>query len=322
MRPILSLSALLVAATLAACSGVSDDGVRRIAVIPKGTTHEFWKSVHAGAELAARDLGVEVIWKGPLKEDDRTAQIQVVEDFVVRGVDGIVLMPLDDQALVAPAEEAAGRGIPVVVGDSDLAWDGRVSFVATDNLQGGRIGGDELARLVGDGGKVLMMRYAEGSASTTEREEGFLEAIAVYPDIEVVSSNQYAGATVESAYQTAENLLNSFPEVDGIFCPNESAAFGMLRALQDAGRAGQVRFVGFDASEKLVEGLRTGEVDALVLQNPVAIGEISVRVMVAHLDGKPVDKRIDTGVSLATRENLDTPQIQALIAPDLSILGG
>jgi ribose transport system substrate-binding protein len=208
-----------------------------------------------------------------------------------------------------------------VVGDSDLAWDGRVSFVATDNAQGGRIGGDELAHLIGERGRVLMMRYAEGSASTTAREEGFLEAIAVYPDIEVVSSNQYAGATVESAYQTAENLLNSFPELDGIFCPNESAAFGMLRALQDAGRAGALRFVGFDASEKLVEGLRAGEVDALVLQNPVAIGEISVRVLVDHLDGKFVADRIDTGVSLATRENLETSQIQALIAPDLSILG-
>jgi ribose transport system substrate-binding protein len=322
MRPNFSLPALLLGAALAACGGAADDGVRTIAVIPKGTTHEFWKSVHAGAELAARDLGVEVIWKGPLKEDDRTAQIQVVEDFIVRGVDGIVLMPLDDQALVAPAEEAAARGIPVVVGDSDLAWDGRVSFVATDNLQGGRMGGDELARLVGERGEVLMMRYAEGSASTTEREEGFLEAMAVYPDIEVVSSNQYAGATVESAYQTAENLLNSFPDVDGIFCPNESAAFGMLRALQDAGRAGEVRFVGFDASEKLVEGLRSGAVDALVLQNPVAIGEISVRVLVDHLDGKPVDGRVDTGVSLATPENLDSPEIQDLIAPDLSILDG
>jgi ribose transport system substrate-binding protein len=321
MRRIPSSAVVLACALLSACSAGEPGTVRRIAVIPKGTTHEFWKSVHAGAERAARELGVEVIWKGPLKEDDRTAQIQVVEDFVVRGVDGIVLMPLDDQALVAPAREAAARGIPVVIGDSDLAWDGRVSFVATDNAQGGRIGGDELARLVGERGKVLMMRYAEGSASTMERERGFLEAVGIYPDIEVVSSNQYAGATVESAYQTAENLLNSFPELDGIFCPNESSAFGMLRALQDAGRAGSVRFVGFDASEKLVEGLRAGEVDALVLQNPAMIGEISVRVLVDHLDGKPVAERIDTGVSLATLENLDTPQIQALIAPDLSILG-
>jgi len=295
---------------------------RRIAVIPKGTTHEFWKAVHAGAERAARELSVELEWKGPLKEDDRTAQIQVVEDFVVRGVDGIVLMPLDDQALVAPAREASERGIPVVIGDSDLAWPGRVSFVATDNARGGRMGGEELARLLGGRGKVILMRYSEGSASIVERERGFLEAVAAQPGIEVVSSNQYAGASVESAYKTAENLLNSFPQLDGIFCPNESSTFGMLRALQDAGRAGHVHFVGFDASQKLVEALRGGQLDALVLQNPVAIGELSVRALVDHLDGKPVEPRIDTGVHLATRENLDVAPVRELLAPDLSILGG
>jgi len=314
--------ALIVGCTLLATCGQERSKARRIAVIPKGTTHEFWKSVHAGAERAARALAVEVIWKGPLKEDDRTAQIQVVEDFVVRGVDGIVLMPLDDQALVAPAREAHARGIPVVIGDSDLAWQERVSFVATDNARGGRMAGDELARRLAGQGKLILMRYSEGSASTAERERGFLEAVAAHPGLEVLSSNQYAGASVESAYETAENLLHGFPEVEGIFCPNESSTFGMLRALQDAGRAGSVRFVGFDASQKLVEALRAGQIDALVLQNPVAIGELAVRALVEHLDGQPVEPRIDTGVHLATRENVDAAPIRELLAPDLSILGG
>jgi ribose transport system substrate-binding protein len=314
--------ALFAGLSLSCACSAEADRPRRIAVIPKGTTHEFWKSVHAGAERAARDLSVELIWKGPLKEDDRTAQIQVVEDFVVRGVDGIVLMPLDERALVAPAREALARGIPVVIGDSDLDWQERVSFVATDNARGGRLGGEELARRMDGRGKVILMRYSEGSASTAERERGFLEAVASQGGIEVVSSNQYAGASVESAYETAENLLHGFPDVQGIFCPNESSTFGMLRALQEAGRAGSVRFVGFDASQKLVEALRAGQLDALVLQNPVAIGELSVRALVEHLDGKPVEPRIDTGVHLATRENLDASPIRELIAPDLSILGG
>ena len=320
-RALRSLALIAGLALWCACSSHSDRP-RRIAVIPKGTTHEFWKSVHAGAKRAARELSVELIWKGPLKEDDRTAQIQVVEDFVVRGVDGIVLMPLDDVALVAPAREAFARGIPVVIADSDLAWPDRVSFVATDNARGGRMGGEELARLLNGRGKVILMRYSEGSASTAERERGFLEAMASQPGIEVLSSSQYAGASVESAYKTAENLLNSLPELDGIFCPNESSSFGMLRALQDAGRASRVRFVGFDASAKLVEALRAGELDALVLQNPVAIGELSVRALVDHLDGKPVEPRIDTGVHLATRDNLDAAPVRELLAPDLSILGG
>ena len=314
----LTLSLLLIAAS---CSADDTSDKLQIAVIPKGTTHEFWKSVHAGAETAAQELGVEVIWKGPLIESDRNAQIQVVEDFVTRGVDGIVLMPLDRVALVRPAREAQQAGIPVIIADSDLDWDGRLSFVATDNKEGGRMGGEKLAELIGGEGKVVLMRYLENSASTTRREEGFLEAMAAHPGIEVVSSNQYAGPTIEGAQQTAENLLNSFSEVDGIFAPCESAAYGMMRAIQDAGRKSEISFVGFDGSEKLLAGLSAGQVDALVLQSPIAIGELSVRAMVQHLSGEDIDPRIDTGVVIATPSNMNDDEIQALLSPDLSILG-
>jgi len=291
-----------------------------IAVIPKSTTHEFWRAVHAGVERAARDLGVKVIWKGPLKEDDRAAQIQVVEDMVVRGVDGIVLMPLDRKALVAPAREARGRGIPVVIADSDLDWTDRASFVATDNRRGGELAGEALGELVGGSGKVLLLRYVEGSASTYAREEGFLEALGRFDGIELVSTNQYAGATNESAYQASENLLNSFADLDGIFCPNESSAFGMLRALQDAGRAGQVQFVGFDSSSKLVDALRAGEIDALVLQDPVRMGDLALRACVGAIRGEAPDARIDTGVIVVPSADVDSPAVQALLRPDLSIL--
>ena len=313
----LTLSLLFLTAS---CSGADSSDKVQIAVIPKGTTHEYWKSVHAGAETAARELGVEVIWKGPLIESDRNAQIQVVEDFVTRGVDGIVLMPLDRVALVRPAREAQQAGIPVIIGDSDLDWDGRVSFVATDNKEGGRMGGEKLAELIGGEGKVILMRYLENSASTTRREEGFLEAMAAHPGVEVVSSNQYAGPTIEGAQQTAENLLNAFSLVDGIFAPCEPAAYGMMRAIQDAGRKGDIKFVGFDGSEKLVAGLAAGQVDALVLQSPVAIGDLAVRAMVKSINGEAVDKRIDTGVVIATPGNMNDDKIQALLSPDLSIL--
>jgi len=322
-RHALSLSLLLLAAS---CSGGEQgdsmqEGERlQIAVIPKGTTHEYWKSVHAGAEVAARELGVDIIWKGPLIESDRNAQVQVVEDFVTRGVDGIVLMPLDRVALVRPTREAQQAGIPVIIGDSDLDWDGRVSFVATDNEEGGRMGGEKLAELLGGEGKVILMRYLENSASTMRREEGFLSAMAAHSGIEVVSSNQYAGPTIEGAQQTAENLLNSFSDVDGIFAPCEPAAYGMMRAIHDAGRKGDIKFVGFDGSEKLVAGLSAGQVDALVLQSPVAIGDLAVRAMVEHIGGGAVEGRIDTGVTIATPENMTSPEIQALLSPDLSIL--
>lgn len=290
----------------------------KIAVIPKGTTHEFWKSVHAGAMKAARDLGVEIIWKGPQREDDREQQIKVVEDFITQRVDGIVLAPLDDRALVRPVREAKRAGIPTVVFDSDLSGKEHVSFVATDNRAGGALAGEHMATLLEGKGKVVVLRYIEGSASNSNREDGFIDEMKKHPGIEMISSNQYAGATIESAYAAAQNLLNRFGEIDGIFCPNQPVTFGMLRALRDAGRAGKVRFVGFDAGERLIEGVQSGDIDALVVQDPVNIGEMGVRTMVAHLRKEKVEPIIRTRLALVTKENLATEEIQELLAPDLS----
>ena len=164
-----------------------------------------------------------------------------------------------------------------------------------------------------------MMRYQEGSASTAAREKGFLGALSKeFPDVRVVSENQYAGATTESAYRTAENLLVREPELDGVFCPNESTTFGMLRALQDAKRTRKTRFVGFDASTKLVEALTNGEIQGLVVQDPFAMGERGVRAAVDRLEGKTVEARIDTGATVITLENMKEPKVQALLAPDLA----
>jgi len=301
-----------------------------IAVIPKGTTHEFWKSVHAGAVKAAQELSaagtpVEIIWKGPLREDDREQQVQVVEGFTAQQVDGIVLAPLDDRALVRPVEEAQRSGVPTVIIDSDLRSDALISFVATDNLKGGEMAADRLGELMGGKGRALLLRYAEGSASTTAREQGFMNRMkAAFPGIEVISSDQYAGATRETAKRASENLLNRYgAEIEGIFTPNETSTDGMLLALQDVGRAGQVKFVGFDGSTSLVAALRAKQLQGLIVQNPVRMGYLGVKTMVAHLRGEPTEKRVDTGVMLVTPENLETPEVRELVNPPLAqYLGG
>jgi ribose transport system substrate-binding protein len=310
--------------TSGAASSAPASGALSIAVIPKGTSHVFWQSIHAGAVKAAREVGAEVIWRGPLREDDRDSQVSEVEGFVSRGVSGIVLAPLDDSALVGPVTSATRNKIPVVIIDSGLKGGEYVSFVATDNGKGGRLGGEHLAKVLGGKGKVVLLRYAEGSASTNEREDGFLEAMKANPGIQVVSSNQYGGADVESAYKKSETLLSNYKKpdgslsIDGIFTPNESTAFAMLRVLQDNGWAGKVRFVGFDASENLVKGLASGQIDALVVQDPINMGYLGVKTIVAHIKGQPVEKRIDTGVRLATKENMDSPEMKDVLHPDLS----
>jgi ribose transport system substrate-binding protein len=292
-----------------------------IAVIPKGTTHEFWKSIHAGAARAARELGVEIIWKGPQKEDDRAQQITVVEDFVSRGVDGIVLAPLDDRALMRPVQDAVRERIPVVVIDSALQGSEHISYVSTDNYKGGVLAARRLGELLGGKGRIFLIRYQEGSASTVQREAGFHDTITKeFPAIVPLVQDQYAGATTETAYQLAENLISRFPDVEGVFAPNESSTFGTLRALQESRLAGKVVFVGFDSSPKLIQGLRDGHIQGLVLQNPDKMGYLGVKTIVAHLRGEPVEKVIDTGVLLATLENMDAPEIRTLLSPDLSLI--
>jgi ribose transport system substrate-binding protein len=296
-----------------------------IAVIPKGTTHEFWKSINAGAfkardELAAQGIKAEVIWKGPLKEDDRDQQIQTIENFTTRRVSGIVLAPLDSQAMVRPVNNAILARVPVVIFDSGLKSDNYVSFVATDNYQGGVLAGQHLGKLLGGKGNVILLRYAVGSASTEEREAGFLDTLKKnYPEIKLLSADQYAGPTRETGYQAAQNLLNRFGrDVNGVFAPCEPPTIAMTKALRDIGRAGgKVKMVGFDAGSQSVADLKRGDVQGLVVQNPVLMGYKGVMTMVEHLQGKKVDKRIDTGVVLVTPENAEQPDIRELLYPPL-----
>jgi ribose transport system substrate-binding protein len=314
----------LLSALLPGCTANKGPRKLTIAVIPKGTTHEFWKSIHAGsnkaaAELKAQGTDVEVIWKGPLREDDREQQIQVVEGFAAQGVSGIVLAPLDDRALVRPVSDARRAGVPTVIIDSGLQSDEFVSFVATDNRKGGSLAAERMGQLLGGKGKVLVLRYAEGSASTSEREAGFIETITQkFPEIELISTDQYAGATRDTAKRASENLLNRFgDQVQGIFTPNESSTGGMLLALEDIGKAGKVSFVGFDVSQRFIDALNSGQLHGIVVQNPFNMGYLGVKTMVDNLLGRSVEKKIDTGVMLVTKENMQSPEVQTLLRPPL-----
>ena len=295
-----------------------------IAVIPKGTSHVFWQSIHAGAQKAGQELGVNVIWRGPLREDERDSQISEVEGFVSRGVDGIVLAPLDESALVGPVVSAKAAKIPVVIFDSGLKGDNYVSFVATDNVKGGQLGGERLIESMGGKGRVVLLRYAEGHDSTTKREEGFLAAMKAHPTVQVVSEKQYVGTDVEEAYKRTESILSTYRKpdgtlsIDGIFCANESSSFAAMRVLKDNGWAGKLHFVGFDSSDNLVKGLQDGTIDGLVVQDPVKMGYLAIKTLVAHIKGQPVERRIDTGVQVVTPQNMEQPDMKALLHPDLS----
>jgi ribose transport system substrate-binding protein len=321
MRPFLKpvLPLLLLGLTGLSGKAAADEDKRyQIGVIPKGVTHLYWKTIHAGVVKAGKDLGVDVLWVGSKTENDRKQQIATMRDFISRKVDAIVLAPLDDKALVEPVEEASKGGIPVVIIDSDLQSNAQVSFVATDNKEGGRKAADQLGLVMNGSGKALMLRYLEGSASTSGREEGFLEEMAKkYPDIDIVSSGQYAGADKEAALRAAQDILDKFPDVDGVFCPNEATVLAMLGALKASGKAGKVKFVGFDTGREMLEGLKSGAISALISQDPFNIGYEGVEAAVDYLKGQKVDPLIATRLLIVTRENMNEPKVKKVIHPDV-----
>jgi ribose transport system substrate-binding protein len=304
--------------------GVGSGKAYRLAVIPKGTTHEFWKSVHAGAIKASRELqqsgtNVEINWNGPLKEDDREQQIQVIETFMSQGVDGIILAPLDSSALVRPVEEADQRKIPTVIFDSGLKSENIVSFVATDNYKGGELAAQRMGEVLEGKGKVLLLRYQEGSASTQEREQGFTTKLkAAFPGIELIDPGQYSGPTRDTAKRASENLLNRYGrDVQGIFTPNESSTAGMLLALQDIGLAGKVKFVGFDSSQVFIDAMNSNQMAGFVVQNPMNMGYLAVKTMIDHLTGKSVEKRVDTGVEIVTPQTVNDAKLKDILNPPI-----
>ncbi len=293
-----------------------------IAGIPQGSLHKHWKSVNAGAQKAVRDLleqgiTVSLAWDAPLREDDHEDQKKIVGAFIKKRVNGIMLAPFDARALVPSVEEAARAGIPTVVIDSALDTPQIVSYIATDNKKGGALAADRMGELLYGKGKVLILRYQQGSASTEEREEGFIEKIRrSYPNITAISSDAYAGATRDTAKRASEGLMARYSkDLQGIFTPNESSTAGMLMALQAMQLAGKVALVGFDASDLYLNSMRYKQIQGLVVQDPFHMGELGVKTLVDHLQGRTVPRRIDTGATMVTPENMDRSEMQRLLHP-------
>ena len=179
---------------------------------------------------------------------------------------------------------------------------------------------DRLGEVLGGKGKAILLRYMVGSESTEQREKGFTDRLkSKFPDIELISDNQYAGATEREAFEKSQNLLTRFTsEAQAIFCPNESSVAGMLSALEQADLAGEIKLIGFDASEKLVTGLEKGHIQGLVLQNPIKMGYLGVKSLVSVINGEKLPEYVDTGVVVATPENMKEPAMVDLHSPDLS----
>jgi len=292
----------------------------RIAVIPKGESHEFWKSVRAGAMKAAKDFDLDVTFKGPAREGSTNDQIAMVQNKIADGVDGICLAPVDAVALRESVDQAIAAGIPVVIFDSGLAdQNGIVSFVATNNYKGGERAADHLAKLLEGKGNVILMRYNPGSQSTEQREQGFLDKIAKYKEIKMLVQDKNAGPDEAGAVKLAENLLDTYgQQADGIFCPNQSTTSGMLTVLVERFPqvAKKVKFVGFDSGTNIAKALEDGKMQGTILQDPVSMGYMAVETMKQQLRHEAgVKKDNPVPEELATPENLKDQKIHNLLYP-------
>ena len=287
-----------------------------IAVIPKGNTTIFWQSVHAGAAKAAMENGVEIIWNGPPSETDYTGQLQITDAMINRRVDAIVLAPIDRKAMVGVVERAARENIPVVIIDSGIDTERYVARVATDNYNAGRIAADRVGKLVNGKGAVAVVAVVPGGASTEERERGFEDTIhGKYPNIRIVDK-RFGMADVARSLLVSENILTAHPELDAFFGSNEASVMGAAQALRER-RDRKIKVVGVDAGPSLLDDLRSGLVDSLVAQNPFKMGYEALQAAIKKLKGQPVVRINDLEPKLIDLQNLDEPEIQTYLHPDI-----
>jgi ribose transport system substrate-binding protein len=286
----------------------------KIAVVPKGTAHAFWKTVEAGAEQAGSELGANILWKGPAEETDVAGQVAIIEDFINQKVDAIVMAACDAKALVPKVQQAIKAGIPVITIDSGIDPNEALSFVATDNVKGASEGAKKMAELIGDEGQIGVIPFVKGAATSDMREKGFVDEIAKHPKIKVVST-LYSQSDAQKGMTAAENMLTGNPKLKGIFAANEPGAVGAAQAVKQRGMAGKVKIVAFDGAEAEIEGLKDGTIQALIVQNPFKMGYEGVKAAIAAIKKETVEKRIDTGVAVITKENMATPEMEKILYP-------
>jgi len=306
---------LLVLLLLLPGSGCRREKKRVIGVIAQGRSHLFWQSIHAGAVAAARDAGIEISWNAPTSETDYSGQLQILNTMINRRLDAIAIAPIDKKAMVNAVERAARENIPVIIFDTGVETDQFVARVATDNYAAGRMAAERMGLILNGKGKVLIVACQPGAASTIAREQGFEDVIREKFSGIQIADKRFGMADFAKSLAVAENMLTAHPDADAMFASNETSSVGAAQALK--GRQSRTRLVGFDWSPTLLEDLRTGVIDALVVQDPFKMGYEAVMAAIEKLNGRTPVKIQNLSARLVTRDNLNDPDVQRQLNPDL-----
>ena len=287
----------------------------KIAFIPKGNSSSFWHVMKQGADqAAAEEKNVTVAWQPPSKDSDYTEQINMMQTQVTGGAQGIALVATDAQALIKPVDDAIAKGIPVVTVDSGINKDSAACYIATDNVEGGRMAAKDLAAAIGEKGNVGMLFFLKGAVSNDQREQGFKEEMAKHPGVKIVAELQAVDPA--DALSKASNMFTANPGLAGIFANNEPLGIGAANYIRQNKLTGKVQMVAFDAAPDEITGLKDGTIHALIVQDPYQMGYLGVKTLLKAVRKQPIEKKfVDSGVTLINKANMDTPAMQKLLNP-------
>lgn len=284
-----------------------------VQMIVMSINSEYWLNVQAGSEAELEKSGGELIYTGPSLDGDIQGQIDLMENAISSGVDGIILIPVDAEALVPSVEKAEDAGITVVVVDGPVKTDKVTSYIATDNEAGGKLAMETLIDLMGGKGKAVVVNALAGIPSNDGRGIGAEAAAKEYPDIEMIETLR--GADQAAALQNTENMLTANPDITGIFAAYDRGAIGASQALINAGLDGKVHQVAFDAAADEIQYLEDGVIDALIVQQPYEMGRLAVEYINKTIAGEEVPKEMATDVVVVTKDNMNEPDIQKVLYP-------
>lgn len=295
---------------------VTVDQNTRIVVVFKSLNEGmgFWEVVRDGIEVAAREFGVKVEIVGAKFERDITRQIEILEEVIAEKPDAIVLAASDYNKLVPAAQRIKRSGIKLVTIDSGINSDLPESFIATDNIEAGRKAGKEMARILDGEAEVAIISHVKATATAIEREKGVREGL-VGNSIKKVYDTFFSDNDQEKAYGIAKELVTTRPGIKGIVCLNETSTLGAAKAIKELGLSEQVKLVGFDSAIEEVKLLEEGIIKATVVQNPFNMGYRGIEMAVKAIKGEKMNKRIDTGSVVVTKENMYTSENQKLLFP-------
>ena len=310
-RYILLLLAALFGMALGGCGGSGGAAEQyTVALVAKSTQTEFWLSVFAGAEAAATEYNMELTIVGPETEEDYETQNQMVEEAARDGADAIVFSAIDFENNVASIDSAAQQGVRIVAIDSNVASDQVSTYIGTDNYAAGQMAAQAALDRMEGPLKVGVVNYDISSANGQERERGATDLFLKSGRAEIVSViNTLADA--EQAQTDTAALLRAYPEINVLVAFNEPTSVGAARAVEEAGRSDDLFLVGFDSNVITIDGLQEGSVDALIVQNPYAMGYLGVESAYKLLAGQGgVEQTVDTSTKIVDRDNLFTMDSQ------------